>query len=73
VVDIESPTSSDDTFVNFKIPTQYKPSGGSKLSMIGNVVFATAERVLVFAAFAQVLTGIVVYTGECSCAPEINA
>ncbi|KAJ3790501.1 hypothetical protein GGU10DRAFT_282077 [Lentinula aff. detonsa] len=32
---------------------------------IGSGVFATLERVLVFGAFAQVLTGIVVYTGGC--------
>ncbi|EIN10584.1 hypothetical protein PUNSTDRAFT_125363 [Punctularia strigosozonata HHB-11173 SS5] len=32
---------------------------------IGNGIFATMERVLVFAAWAQVTEGIVVYTGGC--------
>jgi len=32
---------------------------------VGSVVFATLERVLVFAGFIQLLTGIVVYTGGC--------
>ncbi|KAJ3723135.1 hypothetical protein C8R42DRAFT_665389 [Lentinula raphanica] len=32
---------------------------------IGTGVFATLERILVFGGFAQVLTGIVVYTGGC--------
>ncbi|PIL36919.1 hypothetical protein GSI_00609 [Ganoderma sinense ZZ0214-1] len=32
---------------------------------IGRVVFATTERVLVFAGFLQVVTGIVIYTGGC--------
>jgi hypothetical protein len=67
VVDVESPTSFDDTLDDFKTRAQFKPSVGSKLSMIGNIVFATAERLLVFAGFAQVLTGIVVYTGEPLC------
>jgi hypothetical protein len=33
------------------------------LRKIGNGVFAVLERVLVFAAFGQLLTGVVVYTG----------
>lgn len=34
-------------------------------SKVGSVVFATLERVLVFAGFVQLLSGIVVYTGGC--------
>ena len=32
---------------------------------VGCVMFATTERVLVFAGFLQVVTGIVIYTGGC--------
>ena len=32
---------------------------------VGSAVFATLERVLIFAGFVQSLTGIVVYTGGC--------
>ena len=32
---------------------------------VGSAVFATLERVLVFAGFMQLLTGVVVYTGGC--------
>lgn len=32
---------------------------------VGSAVFATLERILVFAGFAQLLTGVVVYTGGC--------
>lgn len=32
---------------------------------VASVAFATAERALVFAGLAQVLTGIVIYTGGC--------
>jgi hypothetical protein len=35
------------------------------LAKIGSTLFTIAERVLVFAAFGQVLEGIVVYTGGC--------
>lgn len=35
------------------------------LRRFGRAAFATAERVLVFAGFMQVLTGIVEYTGGC--------
>jgi len=37
----------------------------SVLKKIGRVAFATSERLLVFAGFMQVLTGIVIYTGGC--------
>ncbi|KII95321.1 hypothetical protein PLICRDRAFT_210261 [Plicaturopsis crispa FD-325 SS-3] len=37
----------------------------SLLKRIGNGAFATGERALVFAGFAQLLSGIVVYTGGC--------
>lgn len=32
---------------------------------VGSGIFATLERVLVFAGFLQILTGIVIYTGGC--------
>lgn len=32
---------------------------------VGSAVFATLERILVFAGFVQLLTGVVVYTGGC--------
>ena len=32
---------------------------------VGSAVFATCERILVFAGFVQLLTGVVVYTGGC--------
>ena len=32
---------------------------------VGSAVFATLERILVFAGFMQLLTGIVIYTGGC--------
>ena len=35
------------------------------LKKIGRAVFATAERILVFAGLVQVTTGIVIYTGGC--------
>ncbi len=35
------------------------------LKKIGRIVFAVAERVLVFAGLFQVITGIVIYTGGC--------
>ncbi|KAH8106084.1 hypothetical protein BXZ70DRAFT_918164 [Cristinia sonorae] len=36
-----------------------------RLRRVGRALFATAERVLVFAGYMQVLTGIVDYTGGC--------
>lgn len=33
---------------------------------VGAGIFATLERTLVFGGFAQLLTGIVIYTGSCS-------
>jgi hypothetical protein len=43
-----------------------KETAASTVSFIrqmGNVIFAALERFLVFAAFGQLLTGVVVYTG----------
>ncbi|EMD40617.1 hypothetical protein CERSUDRAFT_148812 [Gelatoporia subvermispora B] len=64
-----SPRHSDDTLHDLPPHTfAVLPSISNKRSLlkkIGRTVFATAERVLVFAGFMQVLTGIVVYTGGC--------
>ncbi|OCH90724.1 hypothetical protein OBBRIDRAFT_583455 [Obba rivulosa] len=64
-----SPRHSDDTLHDLVGHTISFPSGiktkKSVLKKIGRVAFATAERVLVFAGFMQVLTGIVTYTGGC--------
>jgi hypothetical protein len=51
---------SDDTLHD---STRKRLSKGSLLRRMGTSAFAVAERVLVFAGFAQLLTGIVVYTG----------
>ena len=37
----------------------------TKIHRIGQAVFATLERALVFSGFGQLLTGVVVYTGGC--------
>ena len=51
---------SDDTLHD---STRKRLSKRSFLCQMGTIAFAVAERVLVFAGFAQLLTGIVVYTG----------
>ncbi|KIL68162.1 hypothetical protein M378DRAFT_1063721 [Amanita muscaria Koide BX008] len=65
VFDAESATSSMDALNNIKSRAHDSSSEGTRLALIGNIAFATAERVLVFAGFALVLSGIVVYTGGC--------
>ena len=56
-----SPTHSDTT-----LAAQQKQHSQPKnlVHRVGNAVFATLERFLVFAGFAQLLTGIVIYTGS---------
>ncbi|KAF8631161.1 hypothetical protein AX15_002500 [Amanita polypyramis BW_CC] len=65
IFDAESPIGSDDTLSGLKSHARDHSSKESKLSRMGNIAFAVVERVLVFAGFAQVLSGIVVYTGGC--------
>jgi hypothetical protein len=58
-----SPTThSDDTLANTKLSLNVRPK--SVLHRIGNGIFAVLERTLVIGGFAQLLTGIVVYTGS---------
>ncbi|KAF9815563.1 hypothetical protein IEO21_04563 [Rhodonia placenta] len=62
-----SPRHSDDTLHEYPgrmawIAGVKKPS---TLKKLGTIAFATSERVLVFAGFMQLLTGIVTYTGGC--------
>ena len=40
-------------------------SKSGALRKVGNAVFATAERTVVFMGLMQVITGIVIYTGGC--------
>ena len=61
---IDSPRDlrhSDETLRDVPSPPQRKPL----LRRILAVAYATLERVLVFAAFGTMLTGIVVYSGGC--------
>jgi hypothetical protein len=60
----EEPSSpvSDATLTHTWLPAQSK---AHILHRIGRAAFAASERALVFAGFAQLLTGIVVYTGGC--------
>ncbi len=61
-----SPRRSSDSF--HESDHVYPWQGKDKRALvrfIGRVVFATTERVLVFAGFLQVVTGIVIYTGGC--------
>ncbi|KAI0921369.1 hypothetical protein AcW2_006361 [Taiwanofungus camphoratus] len=63
-----SPRHSNDTLPEYIGHIAWIARGTSKtplLKRLGRVVFAIAERVLVFAGFMQVLTGVVVYTGGC--------
>lgn len=55
-----SPIQSDTT-----LAAQQKRDSSQKslIHRVGNAVFAVLERLLVFAGFAQLLTGIVIYTG----------
>lgn len=60
VFGLHSTVHSDDTFHD---STRKRLSKRSFLRRMGTGALAVAERVLVFAGFAQLLTGIVVYTG----------
>ncbi|PCH41301.1 hypothetical protein WOLCODRAFT_137309 [Wolfiporia cocos MD-104 SS10] len=60
-----SPRHSDDTLHEYSASWFSKVNKQSLLRKIGRAAFATSERVLVFAGFMQVLTGIVTYTGGC--------
>lgn len=62
VFGLHSTVHSDDTFHD---STRKRLSKRSFLRRLGTGALAVAERVLVFAGFAQLLTGIVVYTGGC--------
>ncbi|THH33652.1 hypothetical protein EUX98_g527 [Antrodiella citrinella] len=53
---------SDDTLHE---TTHWISTKTSLLKRIGRGIFATAERILVFAGYLQVVTGIVDYTGGC--------
>jgi len=53
---------SDDTLHDVDSPMDEQKPWYKKA---GSVVFATLERVLVFAGLVQLLTGVVVYTGGC--------
>lgn len=57
-----SQNSSDD--LPSHLASRTAPTKGF-LRKAGSAAFATTERVLVFAAFGQLLEGIVVYTGGC--------
>jgi hypothetical protein len=56
-----SPAHSQDTFIKAK---SWSSTKGSRLDGIGKVIFAVLERSLILAGFAQVLMGIVTYTGQ---------
>lgn len=57
-----SPIQSDTT-----LAAQQKHHSSQKdfVHRVGNAVFAVLERFLVFAGLAQLLTGIVIYSGPC--------
>ena len=59
-----SPRDSDDT-LHVAAPWYSKSNQPWLVKKIGRALFATSERVLVFAGLMQVITGIVVYTGGC--------
>lgn len=56
---------SDDTFYDDDSHDETTIPRASLTLRIGRLVIDTVERVLVFAGFAQLLSGIVVYTGGC--------
>ncbi|KAF8914068.1 cytoplasmic protein [Gymnopilus junonius] len=62
VIGSHSPGHSQDTFHDAKA-RRMPLTRLDRLSQIGNLVFTVVERSLVLAGFAQVLTGIVIYTG----------
>ncbi|KAL0582004.1 hypothetical protein V5O48_000062 [Marasmius crinis-equi] len=55
---------SDDTLQD-NDRTRYPKSKPAMIRRVGSAVFAVLERVLVFWAYAQMLSGIVEYTGGC--------
>ncbi|KAH9843933.1 uncharacterized protein C8Q71DRAFT_793568 [Rhodofomes roseus] len=59
-----SPRDSDDT-LHVPGPWYASENRAWLMQKIGRAAFGTSERVLVFAGFMQVLTGIVTYTGGC--------
>ncbi|KZT65982.1 hypothetical protein DAEQUDRAFT_656073, partial [Daedalea quercina L-15889] len=59
-----SPRDSDDT-LHVPGPWYAKDNRAWFVKKVGRAAFGTSERVLVFAGFMQVLTGIVTYTGGC--------
>ncbi|PPQ66760.1 hypothetical protein CVT24_008717 [Panaeolus cyanescens] len=59
IFDAGSRTHSDDTLHDVKITTRK-----GLIHQIGQFIFALVERTLVVAAFAQLLIGIVTYTGK---------
>ncbi|KAF9534153.1 hypothetical protein CPB83DRAFT_756061 [Crepidotus variabilis] len=65
VFDVHSPTNlSDDTLEDSKLHRKLLKRRGL-LSRIGQAAFLLTERSLVLAGFAEVLIGIVTYTGGC--------
>ncbi|CCM04843.1 uncharacterized protein FIBRA_07036 [Fibroporia radiculosa] len=58
-----SPRHSDDSLQRDSFT--FSGSKVSLLRKLWRITFATSERVLVFAGFMQVLTGVVTYTGGC--------
>lgn len=62
----QSPRGSQHSDDTLQEPSQWiSPRKTSLLKRIGRGVFATVERILVFAGYLQVITGIVDYTGGC--------
>ncbi|KAG6378866.1 hypothetical protein JVT61DRAFT_13146 [Boletus reticuloceps] len=67
VFDVDSPQSSrhsDDTLHDIMV-TPIPPPKQPLLRRISQVAYSTLERSLVFAAFAMILSGIIIYTGGC--------
>ncbi|KAI0347345.1 hypothetical protein BDW22DRAFT_1321572 [Trametopsis cervina] len=57
---------SDDMLHESVLKSSWSGLGkGALVRKVGRAIFATAERVLVFAGLFQVTTGIVIYTGGC--------
>jgi hypothetical protein len=69
VYDPQSPTrrGSEDTLHDISAHGPHSPrkSPCSRVQRIGQALFAVVERILVFAAFGQVIEGVVIYTGGC--------
>lgn len=67
VFDFHSPRGSQhsDETLHEHTHSLHSLPNASLLRKIGSIAFATLERSLVFAAFGQLLLGIVIYTGGC--------